>query len=748
MKSRTRLLVSMSLLVLIAFAMACTKEVVKEIEVPGETVIVEKEVVKEVPGETMIVEKEVVKEVEVKGDTVIVEKEVIKEVPVETVVIKEVVVEVSDPTIYGNVPPSWAWSGAHPASYQEAPMLADLVAQGKLPAVDQRLPDNPLVQRVGDEIGVYGGTWRTFAESCSDTEPLAMSTSRFAHDRVITLDIDDVSTLPHLAESWEASVDWRTWTINLRKGLKWSDGSPFTAEDFRFAVLDVAKHTAINPTMREGVMSGLGADAGAGANAGRGTLEMVDDDTFRYVFDDPNPAFPQDYAEANWAGWTQIAWRGGAYATFMPSAYLKQFHGDYADKATLDAMVADAGMDDWAQLFRSKANVNKVGAPVMGAWMIVDDTPGSAVWERNPYYWKVDPEGNQLPYIDTITVDCAEDWDGAHLKIVAGEADFAFGLDLLKLPLFQKNMTRGNYHAVVPSTSLVLIVWGNTSYGYGESGAATNDHDQEIAKWIRSKDFRVALSLSLDKRALIDTFMFGIGRVSNPSFTPRSPWFEAAEPYRNLYAVQDLDRATELIEGEGLRKGSDGFFERSDGDGRLEMHITGGYRRPALTEAVIEMWQDNGVYIHQGTIIGSWTEFTRSNNVQWGGTGKFQTGRIPNTPDRHWGPLFQKWDQTQGREGVEPLPKIKRLYELANEAGKLAYANRKDLYLEMYQILAEEQFLIGIEMDNPDQNAYTIVKNNFMNVPDGWVSRYMNSATAPARPEQFFFENGRNDAGF
>jgi len=727
MKGRIRLMLLFAVMAIAALAVACGSETIKEVEV--EKIV---EVIVEVPGETIIKE--------VPGETIIVEKEVIKEV--------EVVIETNDPSLKGTFPASWAWDGPTPSKFSEAPMLATLVAQGKLPALNQRLPENPLVQRVGEQIGVYGGTWRTLAENCSATEPLAMSASRFAHDKVVTLDIDDVSVLPHLAVSWDASADWRTWTIELRKGLKWSDGTPFTAEDFRFAVLDVAKNTAINPTQREGVMSGLGADAGAGANAGRGTLEMIDDTTFRYIFDDPNPSFPQDYAEANWSGWTQIAWRGGAYATFMPAAYLKQFHGDYADEATLDKMVADAGLEDWPALFRSKATVSKVGAPVMGAWVIVDDSPGSAIWERNPYYWKVDPDGNQLPYIDTVAVDCAEDWDGAHLKIVAGESDFAFGLDLLKYPLFQKNMTKGNYHSVVPSTSLVLIVWGNSSYGYGEAGAATNDHDQEIAKWIRSKDFRVALSLSLDKRALIDTFMFGIGRVSNPSFTPRSPWFEDAEPYRNLYAVQNLEQATLLLEGLGLEKGSDGFYMRSDGGGRLEMHITGGYRRPALTEAVIEMWQDNGVYIYQGTIIGSWTEFTNSNNIQWGGTGKFQTGRIPNTPDRHWGPLFQTWDQTQGREGVEPPPKIKRLYELAGIAGQLAYVDRKSMYLEMYKIIAEEQLLIGIEMDNPDQNSYTIVKNNFLNVPDGWVSRYMNSATAPARPEQFFFEDGKNDAGF
>jgi peptide/nickel transport system substrate-binding protein len=760
MKSRSRLVLTLGLLVIIAFALACTKEVIKEVEVPGETIVVEKEVIKEVevervvtvekevvvevPGETVVVEKqvvverevirevpvekivtvekEVVKIVEVPGKTVIIETEVIKEVAGETI-IKEVLIESSDPSIQGVVPPSWIWGGSQPTSFQEAPMLAELVSQGKLPALNQRLPDEPLVLRVGEKIGEYGGTWRSIV-GCTSLEPAGWSTVR--NTQVVSNNLDDIEIIPYLATSWAASADWRTWTINLRKGIRWSNGDAFTSEDFRFKVIDEFQNVEINPDKRNMVMSALGSDAGSGANAGIGTIEVVDDYTVRYLFVDPNPSFIEDYAETTW------------WSSYEPSKWLKQFHGDYANAATLDKLVADAGFDNWPQLYRLRKDTKQVGRPSVAAWVLVDATPGNTVWERNPYYWIVDPEGNQLPYIDRLAQSCGEDGEARTLKIIAGESDLNHGADFQKFPVFQKNAAKGNYHFEAPPTSLVLLVQGNQSY----------DGDAEVARWIRTKDFRVAMSLSLDKQELIDTYFFGLGRIANPSFTARSPWYQAAEAYRNLYAVQDVDRAKELLEGVGLvDMDADGLFLRLDGGGTLEMNIVGG--RSGMAEAVNEMWADVGINMVIGTVIGDWGTFTFSNAMQWGGPFKLQGGRIPNIPDRHWGPLFQAWDQSSGKEGVMPSdPKLLRMYELMKEAGKLPYLDRKDMYLEMYQIIAEGAYLIGISVGVPDQNAYTIVKNNMLNIPKGWISRYQNGGLAAAKPEQFFFVDGKNDAGY
>ena len=747
MKSRTRWAISLGLLMLIALAMACTKEVVKEIEVPGETVVVEKEVIKEVPGETVVVEKEVVKEVEVPGETVVVEKEVIKEVEVERVVVKEVVAEAStDPTVTGVTPPSFVWEGATPTTFNEAPMLAELVSQGKLPSVERRLPTNPLVTRVTEAIGEFGGTWRMVSD-CGDKG----ESTYLQHDQVIAMDLDDDSVGPALAESWSSSADWKNWTINLRPGLKWSDGKPFGADDFVFAVKDVAQNTDINPNKRDGALSGLGGDAGVGAHRGIGDLVKVDDNTVRYEFESPAPGFLKDYAETTYWGYATTGWRAGGYSTYMPAHFLKQFHADYADAATLDELVSDGGFETWQQLFRAKAQLSQ--GPVMGAWLNVDATPGNSVWERNPYYWKVDPEGNQLPYVDRISYSCGEDKEVVQLKVLAGEADFHHAADFEKYPLWIKNGLKGNYHTIIPKPGITLIVSYNQDYLTTAEGG-----DDEILRLMTAKDFRVAVSLSIDKQSVTDTYLHGWGKPQNMSFHPGALFYDRVENTRNMYTVQDVDRSNELLDELGLtERDADGWRMRADGGGRLDLRIdnvsfaTGGIQSDDLVEGVAQYIRDVGLNLSVNLVAGpEWGAYTRDNRVMMGGPYGFQGGRYPPLPDRHWGAKMQTWAITGGREGKAPTdPKMIRMYDLAALAGPLPYEDRGDYYVEMYNILSEEQFITGIQYGAPLQNSFSIVKNNFKNTDaPGWISRYQNGAYAAVRPEQFFFEGGLNDEGY
>jgi len=673
---------------------------------------------------------------------VIKEVEVIKEVIKEVEVIKQAP---TDPSVMGVTPPSFQWDGATPVKFNEAPMLADLVKQGKLPPVAQRLPENPLVLRVGQRIGEYGGTWR-MVSTCTDKG----GSIEIMHDQVIGLDVDDATIMPGIAESWSASPDLRDWTINLREGLKWSNGDPFGADDFLFAVNDVILNTDMNENKREGALANLGGDKGVVMHRGIGDIVKVDDNTFRYEFNDPSPNFLQDYAETAWWGYSVSAWMGGAYATFMPSNYLKQFHADYADKATLDKMIADAGLDDWTQLFSLKATIHEPG-PVMGPWQVVDNTAGHAVFERNPYYWAVDPEGNQLPYIDGIAYSCGENPEAINLKVLAGESDFHLrtGSHFEKYALFQKNAERENYHTLSPTSEMFVIMAPNLDF----------EADPEVARLMRSKDFRVAISLAIDKQSWVETYMFGLGKPGNISFTVTSPFYEAAEASRNLYTIQDVDRANALLDSLGLdKRDSDGLRLRSDGKGALVVDLVtpADVVGPAIVEATAAEVTDVAGFKMRAVIppIEVWTA-TLQENLQHIVFGGFQGGPYPVLPDRHWGPRIQQWAITNGREGRAPTdPKMLRLFEIAQEAQPFPYLDRKSLYLEAYQIIAEEAFIIGVAAESPFQHAFSIAKNNLINIPGGWgnevmwVSRYQNGGMANTRPEQWFFEGGKNDAGF
>jgi len=714
---------SIGLLVIIALALACTKEVVKEVTVPGETVIVEKEVIKEVPGETVVVEKEVIKEVTV---------EVMVEAP-------------ANPSVLAVTPPSFRWDGPTPTDFSEAPMLAELVKQGKLPPVEQRVPENPLVVRVGERIGEYGGTWRQIG-ACSSK----LATPLFLHDQVTMLDLNEIDVIPNLAETVESSRDWKTWTIRLRKGLKWSDGEPFTSADFDFAVNAFARNTDLNPVqLRRLGNPGVG---GYGKGGYVGELEVVDDFTFRYIFEDAEPGFLVDYSMTGWWGYSYTLWNA-SNATFMPAHYMKQFHPDYTDLATLEKMADDAGLDDWMQLLRSKGRLDNPDSPTMSPWIIVDDTPGAAAFERNPYYWAVDPQGNQLPYIDKVSMVCGESREAQDLKMLAGEVDFVHSANYIKFPLFAKQAAQGNYFSYSPETALTTNIDPNQDY----------ELDMEIGDLMRTKDFRIALSLAIDKFEIRDTFFFGEGQPANISFMSNSPFYDDMEPYRNLYIVQDVERANELLDGLGYTKrDADGFRVRLDGKGRLEMTLTqvsepsGGFQPDGLSELVIQHFAGVGLkFTLQYVPSSEWSRLLLLNEVQlWGPTGQ-QGGPVPPTPDMHWGPLMHAWAGSGGKDGRAPqTPELKRIFEIHKEAQRLPWADRGPLYSEAYRINNENQFQIGILAGSGIQNSYTVVKNNLKNVPLGpgnkalYVSRYGNGGYAPARPEQFFFEGGLNDAGF
>jgi peptide/nickel transport system substrate-binding protein len=215
----------------------------------------------------------------------------------------------------------------------------------------------------------------------------------------------------------------------------------------------------------------------------------------------------------------------------MPAHYLKQYHGDYADAAALERMADDAGLDTWMQLFRAKADYVNPESPSMSAWVIVDDSPGAVVYERNPYYWKVDPEGNQLPYIERISISCGESAEAMDFKVIAGEIDFRHGSNFNKFSLFQKSAENGNYHSIAPLTALTNQITANRDH----------ESDPEIRDLLRNQNFRITISLSIDKQEILDTFYFGMGRLANISFMRNSPFYDAVESYRLLYTVQDLD---------------------------------------------------------------------------------------------------------------------------------------------------------------------------------------------------------------
>ena len=274
-------------------------------------------------------------------------------------------------------------TGETVGSFKESPLLAAMVARGELPPVEDRLPREPIV--LGREIGNYGGTaymGNAWPAALYGAIPFAVFGFRVPEHTW------GLYPYTSLAKDVQVSDGGRTWTVTLREGHKWSDGMPFTSDDVIFWWEDVY-------TMEEPPAFWTWAQQNSKVGPEGGSLYKdivaVDDVTIRFEYTQPTAIL-------------ETVWAGSAYAMY-PRHYYSQFHPRYADADELEAMVKEGGFESWETLFAHQVDSGGqriVGRPIHLPWTLAQGTPGDIVMERNPYYWAVDPAGNQLPYIDIL----------------------------------------------------------------------------------------------------------------------------------------------------------------------------------------------------------------------------------------------------------------------------------------------------------------------------------------------------------
>jgi peptide/nickel transport system substrate-binding protein len=325
-----------------------------------------------------------------------------------------------------------------PTEFHEAPMLAEQVKAGKLPPVRQRISEEPLVVPVVERIGTYGGTWHRAFTGPSDFQTI----DRLEHDFILYYDLDGKTIVPHIAKSWEISEDGRVFTFHLRPGMKWSDGEPFTSEDFVFAYEDIDMDPRIN--VRKPPYLRIRQERGGFENA-YGRVEAVDPLTVRFVFPEPKFIIDELAAGHGISGQCSRGWDAVPYA---PKHYLKQFLPRYTPEDKLNEMAAEAGFKSWVLLFQQKAKLpENPELPTVGPWRTVTPITGQLfTLERNPYYWAVDPKGNQLPYIDRLEMRLVQDLEVLTMRAMAGEIDMQERhIQLAKYPAFKEAAQKGNY---------------------------------------------------------------------------------------------------------------------------------------------------------------------------------------------------------------------------------------------------------------------------------------------------------------
>ena len=333
------------------------------------------------------------------------------------------------------------------------------------------------------------------------------------------------SIIGGLFEKWEFNKDATEQTLYLRKGLKWSSGEPMTTQDCLFNWEDVQLNKELSP-------AGPGAAWRVGKDRTPMEMSAVDDYTLKLKFAVPYPTIILQQ------GFYSGAQHSGMYT---PMHYGKQFHPKYADAAALDKMVKDAKFEKWPQLFGAKMLVGStipaaVGLPGMTAFIRTADDPAYHLYERNPYYWKVDTAGNQLPYIDKVIVNIIADKELLTTRLLSGDLDFSGHSTYLKnMELYKKAQT---------DKKIKIYMWDSTLTSAVLIYPNLTAKDKELREFFSQKDVRVALSHSINRKEINDVVHFGLGVPRQISLWPNSIYYKKGD--EAWYIEYDPKKANEL----------------------------------------------------------------------------------------------------------------------------------------------------------------------------------------------------------
>ena len=751
------LLASISLAALAIIACGGTETIIQTVEVPvqvqGETVIqtvvVEKEV--EVAGETVVqtvvVERETVVEVE-KQVVKEVEKEVVREVEKE--VEREVLVEVTptpepirSPFITADPPPGQQeWPTirdangilfTNPSSYKEAPTLAARVAAGELAPVEERLPENPLVLQPTRGIGKYGGTWYRGFTGPADGQNM----ERPLKDHLLFYDVSGLAVQPNIAESWTQNEDSTEFTFTLRKGHKWSDGQPFTTADIMFWYDHMLLNEELNPTRPAWTEPG-------GVLLG---FEAVDEQTFKVTSSEPYGIFVTLIASVIVAG--QHTRGDGGDGLYAPRHYLEQFHPDFVGLDEAERKADEAGFDNWYTYFldRNHANANP-DAPMLTAWRVTGSI-NTDVWsfERNPYYYAVDTEGNQLPYIDRVVLTLAQNLEVLNLSALAGNYTvMGRHINIAKLPLFLQNAESVGYRVQFwrQPQSGIANIYVNESW----------DGNPEIQSFIQNVEFRKALSLGIERDQINEVFFLGLGSVEGLCQgyeDPDNPGKYVGEDYVRF----NPDAANAILDEIGLSaRDGDGFRLMRSGE-RLTVTLPSVVAAfedyPAINEMISRQWEVNlGIHSEvqslERSLHGDRGLLNELMTTNWESSPRSTTlitpqHLLPVGGGGNTGRLYGDWHQSAGERGIEPPnPLLRQQMDLYDESQSTAGPERS---AEILQRVVELNCLnvnpITTVMNKPTYVA--IIKNNVQNIPNPLPFSYHNQTSGNGFPEQWWIDD-------
>lgn len=528
---------------------------------------------------------------------------------------------------------------------KEAPMLSSKVSAGKLPELTKRIPEKPCVVTPYDSPGDYGGTIRSLWPATSPTSGVTPITS----SRWVERDPKTLALIPSMMEGWEVSNDKKTYTFHIRKGLKWSDGEPYTTDDVMYVMKNVLLNTTLTPAYPTFWMSGGKPPK----------VTRIDDETFSFGYEQPASLLLDN-----------IAFQGASL--IQPMHYMKQFHPDFTNKTVLAKKAKAAGFQSWDLYYTNKASqwLNP-DLPVMYPWMVttpMSTRSGVAVFTRNPYYYKTDANGRQLPYVDKITYSLTST-NTEVVRISNGDFDLQMNdlqLKVSDLQLLASNQKKGNYTVNNWTSDTAFLVLYLNQYV---------KNDPVSRALLQNIKFRQALSIAINRDEINQALFNGQASTDQPTALPQDQYHVPGLGKR--FTEYNVATANSLLDSLGLPRGSNGIRKRSDGK-QLEFIIEtfdypdGIASASAVYEYVTRYWKAIGVKASVKLYdVAAWQLRMFSGEYTIGGYATVEylwdidpDWWVPDDAHCYWAPLYGQWHASGGKLGVEPPAEIKQLNTL------------------------------------------------------------------------------------
>jgi peptide/nickel transport system substrate-binding protein len=607
---------------------------------------------------------------------------------------------------------------------REPPGLAQRVARGELPPLAQRTGSQPEVVTPLERVGTHGGRLRFGLRGSSDHNHILRIVGP---QGLVRWDPQYTRIVPNVARAFEVSEDARVFTFHLRQGMRWSDGTPFTADDVMFNMDDIVLAGALAPTPPRYRAGGQNV-----------RVEKLDAHTVRFTFAEPYGDFLAELA-------SPLGQHPVLYAKHYCSQFLPKFNPNVAD------LVRAANAADWQNLFMARCGDIEIPSrwgnpdrPTLDPWVVREPYVGGAtrvVMVRNPFFWQVDTAGNQLPYIDELFAPIAQDVQSLVLEAIAGRIDFQIRhLDApSNRPVLAQNRERGGYRFVeassVGGTNMVINL--NLTH-----------RDPEWRRLLNTRDFRVALSLGMDRKAIIDTALLGEGE----------PWqngpFANHPNFHRRLSTQYLDHnpaeANRLLDGLGLRRGPDGIRLLPSGKPlrfKVDVIPTLQPEQVDMLQLISQQWRRIGVAMDVNPLERTFfyqrtSEGNEHDAAVWGGQASWVPGEIPQQivpvhHDSRWGIPWVQWYRSGGAQGEEPPASVRERMRLYDQARATVNPDaRRALMHRVADIAADEFEVFSVSKALP---TYGIVSTGLANVPQAMPSSWYYPTPAPTLPQAWFW---------